>query len=116
MDEWRERGRQMDTNTTKRTAPAFTSSDALLFNYIRKVELRLMRLERQVTMPTPRRQRAKARPRRRARPPSRRDRRSALSLQTPPKWPPQTPPTPGPKGRASDPNRSPPPPQTSPAP
>jgi hypothetical protein len=65
----------MGTKARNRTAPAFTSSDALLFNYIRKVELRLMRLEREVTMPTPRRQRAGARPGRRARRPSRRDRR-----------------------------------------
>jgi hypothetical protein len=39
----------MGTKARNRTAPAFTSSDVLLFNYIRKVELRLMRLERQVT-------------------------------------------------------------------
>src|SRR6266403_641696 len=36
----------MGTKTKNRTALAFTSSDALLFDYIRKVELRLMRLER----------------------------------------------------------------------
>jgi hypothetical protein len=34
----------MGTKTKRRLAPAFTSSDALLFNYIRKVELRLVRL------------------------------------------------------------------------
>jgi hypothetical protein len=67
----------MGTKTKNRTALAFTSSDALLFDYIRKVELRLMRLERYVTVPTPGRQGAGARPGRRARRQSRRDRRSA---------------------------------------
>ncbi len=67
----------MGIKAKRRTAPAFTSSDALLFDYIRKVELRLMRLEHQVTVPTPMRQGAGARPGRRARRPSRRDRRSA---------------------------------------
>jgi hypothetical protein len=46
-------GRRMDTKTKRRLASAFTSSDALLFDYIRKVELRLVRLERYVTVPTP---------------------------------------------------------------
>jgi hypothetical protein len=36
----------MGTKTKRRLAPAFTSSDVLLFDYIRKVELRLVRLER----------------------------------------------------------------------
>jgi hypothetical protein len=68
----------MGIKAKRRTAPAFTSSDALLFDYIRKVELRLMRrLEHQVTVPTPMRQGAGARPGRRAGRPSRRDRRSA---------------------------------------
>jgi hypothetical protein len=43
----------MGTKTKRRLAPAFTSSDALLFDFIRKVELRLVRLERYVTVPTP---------------------------------------------------------------
>jgi hypothetical protein len=43
----------MDTKTKRRLAPAYTSSDALLFDYIRKVELRLVRLERYVTVPPP---------------------------------------------------------------
>jgi hypothetical protein len=67
---------QMVTKAKNRTAPAFTSSDALLFDYIRKIELRLVRLERYVTVPKSRRQGAGARLGRRARCPSRRDRRS----------------------------------------
>ena len=55
----------MGTKTRNRTAAAFTSSDVLLFDYIRKVELRLMRLERSVTMPTRARPGAAARPGRR---------------------------------------------------
>jgi hypothetical protein len=66
----------MVTKAKNRTAPAFTSSDALLFDYIRKIELRLVRLERYVTVPKSRRQGAGARLGRRARCPSRRDRRS----------------------------------------
>jgi hypothetical protein len=67
---------QMVTKAKTRTAPAFTSSDALLFDYIRKIELRLVRLERYVTVPKSRRQGAGARLGGRARRPSRRDRRS----------------------------------------
>ncbi len=72
----------MGTKTKRRLAPAFTSSDALLFDYIRKVELRLVRLERYVTVPTPGRRSAGARLGRRARRPSRRGRRSVWSLQS----------------------------------
>jgi hypothetical protein len=46
---------QMVTKT-KPNCAAFTSSDALLFDYIRKIELRLVRLERYVTVPKSRRQ------------------------------------------------------------
>jgi hypothetical protein len=66
----------MDTKTKRRLAPAYTSSDALLFDYIRKVELRLVRLERYVTVPPPGRRSAGARLGRRTRRPSRRGRRS----------------------------------------
>jgi hypothetical protein len=75
-DEYAAQNRRMGTKTKRRLAPAFTSSDALLFDYIRKVELRLVKLERYVTVPTPGRRSAGARLRRRARRPTRRGRRS----------------------------------------
>ena len=67
----------MGTKAKTRTALAFTSSDALLFDYIRKVELRLTRLEHYVTVPTSGRQSAGVRPGRPRRHPSRRGRLSA---------------------------------------
>jgi hypothetical protein len=66
----------MDPKTKRRLAPTFTSSDALLFDYIRKVELRLVKLEHDVTVPTSGRRSAGARLGRRARRPTRRGRRS----------------------------------------
>jgi hypothetical protein len=65
----------MGTKTKRRVAPEFTSSDALLFDYIRKVELRLVRLEHYVTVPAPGRRSAGARLGRQARRLSRRGRR-----------------------------------------
>ncbi len=52
----------MATKTKRQVAPAFTSSDALLFDYIRKLELRLVRLECYVTVATPGRRRSASRP------------------------------------------------------
>ena len=49
-DEYAAQNRRMGTKTKRRLGPAFTSSDALLFDYIRKVELRLVKLERYVTV------------------------------------------------------------------
>jgi hypothetical protein len=67
----------MVTKAKNRTALAFTSSDALLFDYIRKVELRLIRLEHYVTVPILGGPSAAVRPGRPSRRPSRRGRRSA---------------------------------------